>query len=112
MTYAIYFVAFYLGFVAFALAQMLEKGESMDQPTNPALVRWAARLGIASVLMLSVFGFSKLAWYLPLLALLPVVVSAGSVCYRARRSTKAPSIVILWGSISVVLTLLLFQLVD
>ena len=112
MIYAIYFVAFYLGFLAFALAQLLDRHNAANRAANPAPMRWAGRFGISCVLILTVFGFSKFAWYIPVLAHVSVALTAGTVCYRARRSPKAPGIAILLGASSVFLTLLSFQLVD
>lgn len=112
MIYAIYFIAFYLGFLAFALAQLLDRHSAANRAANLAPMRWAARFGAACVLALTIFGFSKFAWYVPLLAYLSVALTAGTVCYRARRSPKAPGIVILLGASSVFLTLLSFQLAD
>lgn len=112
MIYAIYFVAFYLGFLAFALAQLLDRHNAANRPANPASMRWAARFGAACVLALTIFGLSKFTWYVPLLAYLSVALTAGTVRYRARRSPKALSIEILCGASSVFLTILSFQLVD
>lgn len=107
MTYAVYIIALNLGFLAYLLARLIDRGAPIDRPSNPTPMRLAARLGIASVLALTAFGFWKLLWYLPLLAYLSVAITAGTIGHWARRSVKAPGMVIALAAASVLLSALL-----
>lgn len=106
MTYAVYILAFSLACLACALVLEIDRGDPIDRPLNPKPMHFGATLGGACVLVLTVYGFWKLPWYLPLLAYLLVLIIAGSVVNLARRSFKAPGIVIALGGLSTLLTVL------
>jgi hypothetical protein len=105
MVHAIYIIAFNLVFLAYALTLVFDDGSPLDKLPNSPLMRFSARLGGVCIMELTIYGFWKLDWYLPLLAFLSVVCTAGSLFIYARRSLKAPRLVTVFGFDSLLLTL-------
>lgn len=112
MIYAVYIIALALAFLAYAMTFNIDGTEPIDPPPTSALTNFATRMAIVCMVVLTVFGFWKLPWYLPLLAWLIVAITSGVLVVIVRRSFKASSFLVGFSAASAILTMIMPSLIE